>query len=787
MSPLSIKLGRDLWRIKGQAVAIALVVAVGVLLQVMQTGLVRSLDETRRAYYERYRLAEVFAPVTRAPVHAAVDLRKIDGVAAVETRVAGAAMVDLPGAAVPVRAQVASLPAQGAPRLNDVLLTDGRALSGERPDEILLLQSFARAHGLKPGDRISATMNGARHDFTVSGLAVSPEFIYTTAPGELVPDDRRFAVLWMTRTALEAAFDMDGAFNEALLSLSRGTEPDAVMAEVDRLLDRYGGTGAYHLDDLPSNKFVVEEISGIKRTSKTVPPVFMAVAAFLLYIVISRLVDAERKEIGLMKAFGYTSWEVGVHYLKMVLVIAVGGAVLGSVLGVLAGRWSVNVYMLYYKFPFLVFRLDPPSFAIGFGVSVLAASAGGLLVLRRVFALTPAVAMRAAAPADYSRARPLGGWLGRVLDQPTRMVLRRLTRQPLRMGGAIAGVGAATALGAAMASLLAAYDAMVETSFGVIDRSDVTVTFTHPIAEQSRYDLASIPGVIEVEPIRIVSAVLRNGRHSYRGAVNGMAEAPRLYRAVDADMTDIPIRRDGIILSTGLARELEIEAGDRLILDVREGRRPIVEVPVSGVSESLIGSPAYMEIGALNRLLKEPLRISGAFLRVDPAQGDSVYRILKDRPMVAGVALKSESRAALRKMMDQGAGAMRYVMAVIAGVITFGVIYNAARVAQAERERDLAGLRVLGFTRGEVAFVLLGELAAVVVLAMPLGALGGYWLNLAISAGFSTDLYQIPASFGLTGFGQAMIVVLIAALLSGWLVKRDIDRTDLILALKNRE
>jgi len=787
MSALSLKLGRDLWRIKGQAVAIALVVAVGVLLQVMQTGLVRSLDETRRAYYERYRLAEVFAPVTRAPVLAAAELRKIAGVAAVETRVVGAALVDLPGAVVPVRAQVTSLPGLGAPRLNDVLLTDGRGLSRERPDEILLLQSFARAHDLSPGDRISATMNGARHEFTISGLAVSPEFIYTTAPGELVPDDSRFAVLWMTRTALEAAFDMDGAFNEALLSLSRGTQPDAVMAELDRLLDRYGGTGAYALDDLPSNKFVVEEIAGLKRTSATVPPVFMAVAAFLLYIVISRLVDAERKEIGLMKAFGYTSWEVGAHYLKMVLVIAVGGAALGGVLGILAGRWMVDLYMLYYKFPFLVFRLDPSSFATGFGVSVLAASGGGLLVLRRGFALTPAVAMRPAAPADYSRARPLAGWLGRVVDQPTRMVLRRLVRQPVRMGGAIAGVGAATALGAAMASLLASYDTMVELSFGILDRSDVTVTFIHPIAEQGRHDLAAIPGVIEVEPIRVVSAVLRNGRHSYRGAVNGMIEAPRLYRAVDADMTDIPIRRDGIILSTGLARELDIAAGDRLVLDVREGRRPLVEVPVSGISESLIGSPAYMEIGALNRLLKEPQRISGAFLRVDPAQGDSVYRILKDRPMVAGVALKSETRAALREVLDRGAGAMRYVMALVAGVITFGVIYNAARVAQAERERDLAGLRVLGFTRGEVAFVLLGELAVVVVLAMPLGALGGYWLNLAVSAGFSTDLYQIPASFGLVGFGQAMIVVLIAALLSGWLVKRDIDRTDLILALKNRE
>lgn len=785
MSPLTRKLGRDLWRIRGQAIAIALVIAVGVLLQVMQSGLVVSLEETRRAYYDRYRLAEVYAPVTRAPERLFRDLQKIPGVAAAETRVAGAALIDLPGLGVPVRALALSL--RQDPRLNAVLLTEGQRPAGGRTDQVLLLDNFAKAHGLGPGDRISATMNGARHEFSIAGLAMSPEFLYSTAPGEMVPDDARFAVLWMAPSAIASMFDMDGAFNEALMSLERGVDVAGVIAEADRLLDNYGGAGAYALADLPSNTFITQEIQGLRQVSAVVPPVFMAVAAFLLYIVISRLVESERREIGLMKAFGYTDWEVGGHYLKLVLVISLGGAALGSMLGILAGRALIDAYLIYYKFPFLVFRLDPSSFAIGFGASVTAASAGGLLVLRRVFALTPAVAMRAAAPADFHRARPFHGALARWLDQPTRMVLRRLAREPLRMAGAVAGVGAATALAAAMASLLASFDDMVEVSFSDIDRSDLMVSFTHPVAGQVRFDLEALPGVIEVEPVRVVDTVFRNGRYSHRGAVSGLVSAPRLYRAVDAETNSIAIPDHGLILSTGLARKLGVVPGQRVTLDVREGRRPKVEVQVAAVAESLIGSPAFMQFEALNQTLSEPGRLSAAYLRVDAIKADEVYRRLKDMPQVAGVAIKAESRSAMRKMMDQGAGAMRYVMAVIAGVITFGVIYNAARVAQAERERDLAGLRVLGFTRAEVAFVLLGELAVVTLLAIPIGALGGYGLSFAISAGFSTDLYRIPASFGLASSGQAAAVVVAAALISGWVVKRDIDRTDLVQALKNRE
>jgi len=787
MSPLTKKLGRDLWRIKGQAIAIALVIAVGVLLLVMMTGLVASLDETRRAYYERYRLADVFAPVTRAPERLITDLRKIPGVGAVELRVVGNALIDMGGDALPIQARAVSLPDYHAAELNTIYLTDGRMFDGDRAGEVVVLRSFAKAHGLTPGDTLNATMNGFRRTFKIVGFAQSPEFLFTPAPGEMVPDDGRFAVLWMSRASLEAAFDMQGAFNEALLSLARGTDPKAVFAAVDQLLDPYGGLGAYGVADLTSNRFISEEIHGLRTSSSSIPPVFLAVAAFLLYIVISRIVQAEREEIGLMKAFGYTNAEVGGHYFKMILVIAAGGALAGCLMGIAAGRAMADLYLMFFKFPFLVFRLDPSSFVMGLAVSLLSASAGGFLVLRRVFDLTPAVAMRAATPPDYSRTGRIGAGLNRFLDQPSRMVLRRLTRAPGRMAGSVAGIGAGVALSAAMASILSNFDNMMELSFSTVDRSDISVTFIHPVAARSLFDLQSLPGVIEAEPVRIVPAIMKNGLNSYRGAISGMVAAPRLNRAVDADESPIHLRQDGIILSTGLAATLEIGAGDILSVDVREGRRPLVDIPVIAVAESLLGSPSYMELGALNRVLNEPLRVSGAYLRIDSTYADSIYKALKDMPKVAGVSLKSDARAAVQKVMDQGAGAMRYVMALIAAVITFGVVYNAARIAQAERARDLASLRVLGFTKGEVAFVLLGELAVVTLLALPVGALAGYFLAFAISAGFSTDLYQIQATFNISSYGVGISVVVCAAIVSGWLVKRDIDRADLITALKTRE
>jgi putative ABC transport system permease protein len=787
VSPLDHKLLRDLWRMKGQAVAIGAVIAVGVMMLVMMTGLVASLTETRDAYYDRYRLADVFAPVARAPERIAGRLVDIRGVSAVQTRVVGRALIDLPGQSLPVQAQAVSLPDRGRPALNDVYLTDGRLPAPGRQDEILLLQSFATAHGLRPGDSLRATMNGARRSFDIVGLAQSPEFLYTTAPGELVPDDARFGVIWMGRAGLAAAYDMAGAFNEALLGLSRGASEAAVLDAVDRVLKPFGGSGAYGLADQLSNRFVSEEISGLDAAAIGVPPIFLAVAAFLLYIVIGRMVQSEREEIGLMKAFGYTDAEVGAHYFKLILAIAVGGAVAGCLLGIAAGRAQVGIYLAFFKFPFLVFRLDPAAFATGVTISILAASAGGLLVLRRVFALTPAVAMRPPSPPNYSRSgRTLRG-LNRFLDQPSRMVLRRLTRQPGRMAGSVIGIASGMALSVAMITIHAGFARTIELTFSVVDRSDVTVSFTHPVSDKVLFELARLPGVQRAEPVRNVGVVLHHGLESHRGVLIGMPGSPELNRALDAELTPIGLPAHGVVLSDVLADMLGVSAGDVLTVDVREGRQPLLQIPVTGTAQALLGSPAYMDLAALNRALREPGRISGAYLAIDDAQADTIFAALQDMPTVAGVSRKSQAREAFVTLMNEGAGAIRYVMGAIAFVITFGIVYNAARIALAERARDLASLRVIGFTNAETAFVLLGELAVVTMIALPVGAILGYYLSFGIAAGFSTDLYQIPAIFDPVSYGQAALVVLGAALVSGGLVKRDLDRIDLIATLKTRE
>lgn len=787
VSPLDRKLLRDLWRIKGQAVAIGVVIALGVLMLVMMNGLVNTLDETRRAYYERYRLADVFAPVKRAPKSVLDQLGRIPGVAAVQGRVTGDALIDLPAVNVPLRGRAVSLPDFGSPRLNDVYLSSGRMLNPAHTEEIVLLRGFAEARQLRPGNTLAVTMNGARRELRIVGLAESPEFLYSTAPGEMAPDDGRFAVFWMSQTALAAAYDMDGAFNEALIALEKDARLPAVLNTTDRILNSYGGFGAYGLEDQSSNRFVSEEISGLKASAVGVPPVFLAVAAFLLYIVISRMVQSERGQIGLLKAFGYSSAEVSFHYLKLVLVIAIGGAMAGSIMGVAAGRSMAVFYQSYFKFPFIVFQVDTSVFVIGFLISAGTASLGGLSVLRGVFALTPAVAMRPPAPADYSLSAGMPERIKGALDQPTRMVLRRVLRQPGRMLGAIIGIALGMALSAGMISVMAGFDRTLELTFSVLDRSDATVLFTHPLSEKAALELAHLPGVTYVESFRSVAVLFRHGLYDHRGSIEGIQQNPRLYRALDEHQQPIELRKDGIVLSESIADLLHAAPGDILTVEIREGRRPVLQVPVVGVSKTLLGSPTYMELDTLNRYLKEPARISGAYLSLDSSLSSTVYQAVKDMPTVAGIALKNDSRIAFEKLMDTGAGAMRYIMVLIAGVITFGIVYNSARIAYAERERDIASLRVIGFTKNEAAFVLLGELGLVTVCALPMGAVMGYFLSQAISAGFSTDIYQIPAIYSPESYGAAAIAVVLASILSGWLVKRDIDQVNLVMALKSKE
>lgn len=788
LHPLDKKVLRELWRVRGQAVAIAAVIGAGVAVLVMMYGMLASLESTRAAYYERYRFADIWAPVKRAPESLKADIERIDGVASVDTRIFVDVTLDVPGMVEPATGRMISLPETGRPAINDVVLRAGRWPERNHPREVLADQAFMNAHGFQPGSEVAAIINGRKRTLTVVGVVLSPEFVYAIAPGELMPDDERFGILWMNREALSAAYDLDGAFNEVLIRLLRDASKADVIDAVDALTDRYGSGGAYGREDQISDAFLTSEMDQLRNFGAVLPPIFLVVAAFLLNVVIGRMIETEREQIGLLKAFGYSNWSVGVHYLKFVGVLTGIGIFAGIAGGAWMGRGLAGMYTEYFKFPFLYYKADPAVFTLGAAISALAAVAGTLAAVRRAALLPPAVAMRPAPPTRYGQALIEKVLPRRMTDQPTRMILRHIGRWPVRSGMTVAGISVAVGLLVGSSFALDSMDFMIDVNFFQTERQSMTVIFEEPRHYDAIRAVEGLPGVLAAEPFRMVGVRMVNGPLEKRVSITGLTQDPQISRVLDADQQPLTLPEGGLLLSDYLAKLLNVGEGDILQVEVLEGRRPVLSLPVTRIVESYIGLNAYMHLPALNMVMQEGHAVSGAYILNDTAYQDDLYRELKDTPAVAGVTLQRKAVQTFRETVDESFSTTVIFNAVFAGFIAIGVVYNAARISLAERARELASLRVLGFSRGEVAYILLGELALLTVLALLPGCLFGFGLaHLIGELGLETELFRVPIIIAPSTYGFAVIVVLVASFVSSLIVGRRVARLDLISVLKTRD
>ncbi|RDD62953.1 ABC transporter permease [Ferruginivarius sediminum] len=786
-SVLDRKLLRDIRAIRGQALAIALVIAAGVALFVMALGTLRALEGTLEAYYAEYRFADVFAPLVRAPDRLARDIAAIPGVAVVQTRVSGPATLTVPGRPAPIAGRVTSVPVSGQPDLNRLYLASGRWPSADNPDEVLVDQPFARAVGLRPGDGLTAIVDGKRRRLRIVGLALSPEYIYALAPGQLVPDAGSFGVVWMGRKAAAAAFDLEGAFNDVALRTARGARVESMIARLDDLLARYGGTGAYARKDHSSHAFIRNELDGLVATGSVAPPIFLAVAAFLLNMVVARTIDRERQQIGLLKAFGYTDIAVGWHYVKLVIALTLAGVALGEVVGAWLGKELAELYTEYFHFPILRYELTADVLVGAAAVSLLAGLLGTAFSVRRAVKLPPAVAMRPPEPPRYHRGLLDRLRINALADPATRMVLRNLVRRPLRAGLTTLGLATAVALLVGSLFMRESIQRLIDIELTLAQRQDLFVTFTDATEPAAMHELRALPGVLRVQPVRTVPAKLRFGPVERRVSVQGLSQDGALHRVVTSDGRPLPPPGVGIALSDKLARILGAGRGDSVTVAVLEGRRPVRRIPVTVVAQQYVGLAAYMDLDRLNRLMGEGANLSGADLQVDARRLEEVYDALLERPRVAGVTRRSEVLGGLRRTLDRNLMLMILFFVGFAGVIAIGVVYNSAHVALAERTRELASLRVLGFTRGEVSYILLGELAVLTLAALPLGCILGHGLAWAMVRAYDTELFRMPLVIEADTYAWSMLTVLLAAIASGWLVRRRIDHLDLIAVLKSRE
>ena len=788
MTALNLKLLRDLWNMRGQALAIAAVIAGGVATLVMALSTYDSLLGTRDLFYRDYRFAQVFASLKRAPDGLAARLAEIPGVERLETRVVAVVKLEVEGFTDPVTGVLASLPNTGQPLLNTLHLKRGRWLTPYSGDEVIVSDTFADAHGLHPGDRIHAVINGKRKALTLVGVALSPEYVYQIAPGAMFPDFKRYGVLWMGRHALAAAYDMDGAFNSVSLILAPGANERAVIDRLDGLLARYGGIGAYGRKDQFSNRFLSEELKQLQTTATVFPSIFLGVAAFLLNVVVTRLIATQREQIAILKAFGYRPLAIGWHYLKLVMAVALIGVAGGVALGAWFGHGLAGVYMELYRFPYLDYVLRPGVIAIALVVTGFAAVSGTLLAVGRATRLPPAEGMRPETPVAYRATLLERLGLQRLLSQPSRMILRHIERRPLKSMLTVFGIACAGGLMMVGNYQRGAIDFMVDVQFRQAAREDLAVTFIEPTSSRALHELAQLPGVRHVEGFRDVSANLRFGQYHYRAALYGIEPEGRLHRSLDSALRPVAVPPDGVVLTDHLANNiLRVKPGDLLTVEVLEGNRRVVQVPVLGITKQYLGVSAYLRRDSLNTLLREGDVVTGAYLAHAPEAATALYAKLHERPRVLGMVAHAAAIRSFYDTLGEFVLFFNMVATLLAATIAFGVVYNSARIALSERGRELASLRVLGFTHGEIAYILLGELAVLTLAAIPLGFLVGAGLCGILVVVFESDLYRLPLVLEPYNFALAATVVAVSAVVSGLLVWYRLGRLDLVGVLKTRE
>ncbi|MEM6584111.1 MAG: FtsX-like permease family protein, partial [Pseudomonadota bacterium] len=586
LNALDRKLLRDLLHMRGQVLAIVLIVACGIASLVTMMSTYHSLKLTQETYYSQYRFADVFVQMKRAPESLIPQLENIPSVGTVQTRVVKDVTISVEGLAEPATGRLISIPERPTPMLNDLFIRSGRY--PERGDEVLASESFVLANNLTLNDTVGAIVNGRWQDLHIVGTALSPEYIYAIRGTDIVPDNQRFGILWMQRDALSTAFDLKSAFNDISLSLMPGASEAQVIFQLDQALEIYGGLGALGRDNQISHKFVSSEIDQLSAQAIIMPSIFLGIAAFLLNLLLSRLVSTQRDQIAVIKAFGYSNAAVCFHYLKLVTVVVIMGAILGIGLGGWLGSGMTRLYADFYHFPILRYEIRPTVLIAALMVSAGASILGAFLAVRRAVILPPAEAMRPEPPATFrpTVVEKLG--LQQWFSAPSRIILRNLERRPVQGLMSIIGLTVAVAILVVGRYFTDAMEAIVDIQFRTIQREDITLVFNAPLSAQAQFDLYHLPGVMRSEPFRVVPARMRFGHYKKLTGITGVEPTSELRRLLDSQQRPVTLPPEGLVLSAKLADLLQTQLGDRITVEVLEGARPHRTVTVTGIFDELV-------------------------------------------------------------------------------------------------------------------------------------------------------------------------------------------------------
>jgi putative ABC transport system permease protein len=804
VSVLHRKLLRELRDAAGMLSMIVCILAVGICCYVSMSSAHRNLTDAKRRYYAQARMADFSIELKKAPLSELAALGALPGVGEIRPRVQFYATVDLARAVRPLNGLVLSLPDRRQPIINDIVLRTGSYFTDRRQNEVIVNEAFARHHGIVPGQWIHLLLNNRRQELFVVGTAISCEFIYLVGPGTFTPDPEHFGVFYLKRTFAEEVFDFDGAANQVLGRLSVDTQATAEMhagtktppptrealRRAEMMLEDYGVLGTTPLADQPSNRYVSGEIEQLATFSVILPVIFLAVVVLVLNVLLTRLVENQRTVTGTLKAMGYSDARLFLHFLQIGLVVGLGGGLLGCGLGYWLSYYMVALYRTFYELPELHNEFYPGIHLTGIAIGVVCSAIGCLRGSRAVLRLQPAEAMRAKPPLQ-GKAILLEriGWLWRRLSSGWRMVLRDLVRTKTRT---LAGIFAASMGAAVLVNTFMMAEAvrlLIDFQFRWILRSDFDIAFKDERGREALDEAARLPGVDFAEPLLEVPGTFRNGNHTKKGGITGLARDARLTVPRDSDARRIRVPNEGLAMSRTLADMLRLRRGDEVSFQPTKGLRRTFRVPVREISDSYLGTAVYADIDYLSRLVDEEFALSSVQLSTDgdPRHTEALYRELKRLPALQAVNSRADMIRNLEDTVIRSLWVSLGLLIMFAGLVFFGSILNSSLVSLAERQREIATLRVLGYGPWQVGNLLLRESLIVTLLGTLLGMPLGYLLSYYSATSYNTEMFRIPITHSWLTWTGALALALIFTLAAHAVVQRSIHRMNWLEALQAKE
>lgn len=790
MRVLTKKILRTVRRNVGQTLAVAAVIMCGTATLIAFTTAHRNLLLSKDTYYAANQFADFEIMLERAPDSVLFKLEEIDGVREVRGRIVEEAKLDLGSGREARTGRIVSMPARRGPVLNNVVVSEGRYFDPSATNEVILSSAFADANELRLGETIQVTVDGRQHALRIVGFGQSPEYIYIIRSiQDMIPAPERFGILWVPEEFAEGALAMQSAANNIVGTVDNPAELDRILDQAETVLETYGVFAKIKSEDQVSNRFISDEIRGLESTTRVIPPVFLGIAALVIAILMNRMVRNERTQIGLLKAYGHSNLAVAMHYIQYAAILGVIGSIAGGLLGQWAADQMMGMYGQFYEFPELRNRFYTDVFLRGSAIAVFFAVAGSWLAARRASRIQPAESMRPEAPRTARHS-----WLERsprvwsMLSFTSKMIARNVSRHPFRAALNAFAVMISCGLLIIGFFMLDGMDYLMRFQFEISQRQDARVNFIVERGQDAVREVARYEHVREAEPQLQYPFEMRNGWYKKDVVIIGLPQGGRLQRLIDSNENEVAVPETGLVLSERLAYDLGAQIGDSITIKPLYGKVDVERaVPVKKIVQQYFGASAYMSLDALSDVLDEEMAVNAVLVRMDRGTERTLTERVRDVPGVATVEIRRDAHENLKETLGQQMAVSSVTTILFAGIIAFSVIYNVTTVSLAERERELASLRILGFSRQEVGRVLYRENFMTGAIGLALGVPFGMLACRGLIEAFNTELYRLPFYIDTSTIFVAIGLTISFIVFANLAVRRKLVRLDLVEVLKSRE